>query len=120
MRKSGSSSWNWCTSIPSSSPRGLTRPEATWTSWPRSASRRAQRAKWRDFASPIPRMRNFSSAIDLAREDDHLLVVGMAPVAGVGHRQARALGDGAERLEVVVVLVAVGVGDDALGLLDLA
>src|SRR5215475_13713962 len=103
-RRSGSSCWNRCTWIPSSSPRGLTRPEATCTSWPRSARRRAQRAKWRDFASPIPRMRNFSSAIDLAGENDDLLVVGMAPVAAVRHHEAGALGDGAEGLEVVVVL----------------
>src|SRR5256886_14583324 len=119
---SRSRSWNWCTTRPSSAPsRGLTRPDATCTSWPRSASRFAQRAKWRDFAAPIPRIRNRSSGIGgFGREHDHLLVVGMSPVAVVRHRQAGALAGGAEGVEVVVGLFAVVVGDDPLGLLDRA
>src|SRR5690349_17474061 len=69
---SGSSSWNWWTVRPSSSPsRGLTRPEATCTSWPCSASRVAQRAKWRDFASPMPRMRSDSGTLPCARQRPH-------------------------------------------------
>src|SRR4051794_389337 len=120
-RRSESRSWYWCTWSPSSSPsRGLTRPDAMCTSCPRSARRVAQRAKWRDFASPMPRMRSRSSAIRLPREHDHLLVVGMVPVAGVRHRQARARAGGAKRLEVVVVAVSVVARGDTLRLLDVA
>src|SRR2546423_1733762 len=118
-RMRGSSSSNPCMWIPSSSPRGLTRPEATCSSCPRSASRRAHRVKWRDFASPIPRMRS-SLATGFAREDDHLLVVRMTPVACVRERQARAVAGETQGLYVVVVLVAVVVGHDTLRLLDVA
>src|SRR5579862_1392938 len=122
-RRRGSSSWmRWTVRPTARAGLGGTRSLTVWTSWPRRASRCAQRRKLRDFASPRPRMRSGSSAIrgGLAREDHHLLVVGMTPVAFVRHGQAGALADRPECVEVVVVLVAVGIGDHALRLLDLA
>src|SRR6266567_1978447 len=56
--------------------------------------------------------------ISVAGEDEHLLVVRMAVVALVAECQPRPLAREAERVEVVVVEVAVVVGDGGLGLLD--
>src|SRR5438874_2342575 len=119
MRACQKMRWNFARSAPSFTAASSRACELTMYARASSGAI-AQRAKWRDFASPIPRMRSVPSAIGFARENDHLLVVGMPPVAPVRHRQARALAGAAERVEVVVVLVAVGIGDDPLGLLDLA
>src|SRR5215467_4425571 len=121
-RRTSRSSRRWTVRPSVSAGLGGTRLLTVWTSCPRRARRCAQRRKLRDFASPRPRMRSCSLAIrgGSAREDDHLLVVRMTPVALVRHGQAGAFADGAQRLEVVVVLVAVGIGDHALRLLDLA
>src|SRR5690349_14416763 len=138
IRVPNSSSCTLWAVMPSSSPgRSVMRSDTMWTSWPRSATRQAQRRKIRLRPSPTPRMRSGrppSSATRAAavtgsgsatstlsatlRELHHLLVLRVTPLAERFRLEVEALAGPLEARHVVVEAVAVEVANRRGGLPD--